>query len=235
MTTLSLPPETEVEIYEQHDPRLGRHKVHDPRSRAFAVEARVDRSSWHNKRIRVYDPIPNPRQRIGCCTWVDLCVRFNSVGNRKMGVVLDMADAERGYARTTEVDPFLGTYPPDDTGSYGLAAATVAREFGLGGEYRWNFAGADLAIQLVMMGTAVGFGTKWYDGMFNLDSRGFVQVAGSLAGGHQWTLRGYDADYDAGVGRCWWGRSFKDFLIKRSDLDGLVRDGGDSVIQRRAA
>jgi hypothetical protein len=228
----------DVETVPQLDSRLGRNKVHDEASRAFALPVSVDRSLWRDKAIRLYDPIPNPNQPVGCCTGVGKCCQFNAVGNRKTGVVLNMDDAIRIYSRNTQIDPWPGSYPPDDTGSSGLASCKTAVEFGLGGEYRWLFGGADEVIQAVMNGQVISVGTWWYWDMFDASggyflSRPVITPTGGQAGGHQYVIRGYDKGQDLALGRCWWG-DFRDFWIKRADLDALLRDGGDAHFQRRA-
>jgi hypothetical protein len=197
----------------------------------------VDRTLWRDKAIRLYDPIPNPNQPIGCCTGVAKCCQFNAIGNRVMGSVLNMDDAIRIYSRNTQIDPWPGSYPPDDTGSSGLASAKTAQEMGLGGEYRWLFGGADEVIQAVMNGQVISVGTWWYWDMFDASggmflSRPVVTPTGGQAGGHQYVIRGYDKGHDLALGRCWWG-GFKDFWIKRADLDALLRDGGDAHFQER--
>src|SRR5437764_15082615 len=108
------------------DPRLGRHVHHDERSRAFALTPPVDKSTWHTKSIRIYDPSPNPNQTLGDCTGCAKAMQMNAAGNRVSGVVLKLADADRIYSLATTLDAFPGSYPPDDTGSSGLAAAKAA-------------------------------------------------------------------------------------------------------------
>ena len=216
------------------DARLGRHVHHDPRSRAYALAPTVDRSTWHTKAIRIYDPHPNPNQAIGDCTGVAKCIMFNAVGNRKRGQVLNMDDAVRIYSLATQLDSFTGTYPPTDTGSSGLAAAKAAQQLGLGGEYRWLFGGADVVIQAVMDGHVVNVGTRWDQQMFTPDADGRVHPGGAVAGGHEWSVRGYDAHRDWALGRCWWGPSFRDFWISRFDLAALLADQGDAHVQSHA-
>lgn len=226
----------DIEVVEQQSHLLGRNKVHDERSRAFAMGGVVDRSKWRDKEIRLYDPLPNPNQRVGCCTFVAKCSQLNAVGNRVKGRVLDMNDAERGYARNTEIDPFPGTWPPTDTGSSGLASAKTAIEFGLAGEYLWLFGGADEVIQNIMEGRVISAGTWWHADMFEasygwFDNSPVVRPTGGRVGGHQYVLRGYAHDEGLVEGRCWWG-GFRDFWITRADLDDLLRDGGDAHFQR---
>lgn len=222
----------DVELVEQQSPLLGRQKVHDDRSRGFAMRATIDRSSWRDRSIRVYDPTPNPNQPVGCCTGVAKCVQLNAAGNRKTGRVLKLADALENYRRNTRLDPFPGTWEPDDTGSSGLASCKGAIELGWAGEYRWLFGGADEVIQNVVEGRVISVGTRWDYNMFDLDSSGRVHLGGGEAGGHQYAIRGYDKDRDWALGRCWWGPGFRDFWIARADLDALLRDGGDAHFQK---
>lgn len=226
-------PEMKVIVYPVDDPRLGRNVVHDPRSRGFAAPTPVDPGTWRTRALRVYDPIPNPNQTLGCCTGVSKCVAFNTVGSRRTGRILTMDDAVVCYSRATRLDPWTGYWPPDDTGSSGLAAAKAAQALGWGGAYYWLFGGADDVVGQIMLGNPVSVGTAWYDDMFNPDSRGQVHPTGPLVGGHQWTVRGYDKPSDRLLGRCWWG-GFRDFWISRADLDSLLDDNGDAHVQAPA-
>jgi len=213
-------------------PALGRHVVHDPRSKSFPRRMTVDPKAWHDKIIRIIDPRINPNQSIGNCTGCSKCMQLNAMGNRRLGIVLGMPVADRFYGLATTIDPWPGSYPPDDTGSSGLAAAKAAQQLGYGGEYRWLFGGADEVVQTIMEGQVRSVGTWWYYDMFKPDSKNVVRVNGGKAGGHQWTVRGYDKDKDLLLGRCWWG-TFRDFWISRFDLSALLADEGDSHVQRR--
>jgi hypothetical protein len=222
----------DVEVVEQKDPRLGRNKVHDSRSRAFATSAVIDKSAWRTKSIRLYETNPNPNQEVGCCTGVAKCNQLNAYGNRQAGRVLGMNDALTIYARNTQIDPWEGSWPPDDTGSSGLASCKTAQAFGLAGEYRWIFSGADGVVQEIMQGRTVSVGTWWYWDMFNKDASGLIGGdTGGRAGGHQYIIRGYYKPRDWVLGRCWWGPQFRDFYMPRLQLDRLLRDGGDAHFQ----
>lgn len=223
----------EVFKVEQKRPNLGRQLVHDPRSKAFpARTVIIDRSTWIDKRIRVYDPTVNPNQCHGECTGCAKSMEFNAVGNRVRGVILNMDNAHKFYSKATSIDPFEGTWPPEDTGSSGLAAAKAAQLLGFGGEYRHVFGGADDVVQLIMQGRVVNIGTWWYDSMFHPNSSGIIAPSGPIVGGHQYIARGYEKARDLIRIRCWWG-SYKDVWIKRSDLNKLILDGGDAHIQDR--
>jgi hypothetical protein len=217
---------------DQQDPRLGRNILFDRRSRAFPLAASIDRSTWRDRSLRVYDPYPNPNQTIGNCTGCSKATQMNTMGSRKKGQVLNMADATRIYSRNTEIDPWPGVWPPDDTGSSTLAAAKTAQEFGIGTEYRWIFGGADEIVQTIVDGRAVVLGTYWEYDMFRQDSSNRIRPGGGDAGGHAWTVRGYWKANDWVLGRCWWG-GFRDFWISRMDLDYLMRRDGDAHVQDR--
>lgn len=221
-----------VKAVEQKHPQLGRQLVHDSKSRMFPAAPTIDRATWHDKVVRVYDPSPNPNQCHGECTGCAKAMEMNAAGNRVSGVVLNMDNAHAFYKLATTLDPFAGSWPPDDTGSSGLAAAKAAQKLGIGAGYRHVFGGANEVVQLIMLGRVVNVGTWWYDGMFNPNSSGIIKPTGDIAGGHQYIARGYDVDRDLVRIRCWWG-TFKDVWIKRSDLQALLLDGGDAHIQDR--
>jgi len=217
----------------QHDPRLGRNIVHDSRSRGFAMGLVPDPTTWVTKSIRIYDPVPNENQCHGECTCCAQCMLFNTVRNRKVGRVLRMDTAHKLYSLATSIDNFPGQWTSptwEDTGSSGLAAAKASQQLGLGGVYRFIFGGADEVVQTIMTGRTVSLGTAWYNDMFDPDSSGFISPTGGVAGGHQYIARGYVKSSDAVRLRCWWG-SFRDVLIKRTDLHDLLMDNGDAHTQ----
>jgi len=232
----------EIKQVEQEYPFLGRQMVHDSRSRLFTPKGlAVDKTTWRTKSIRLYDPLPNPNQRVGNCTGVAKAMQLNAAGNRNpvrhrswwpsTSGIITMLDAEQIYHLNTQVDPWPGEWPPDDTGSSGLASAQSAQAIGWGGEYNWLFGGADEVVQEVMRGNTVSVGTWWYQGMMNQDADGVIHPTGPRVGGHQYLIRGYVKAKDLVLGRCWWG-DFRDFYIPRSALNDLIMDDGDAHTQR---
>lgn len=226
---------THLERIPTSDPRLGRHIRHDPRSRGYAYTATVE--PRHDVQLRLYQPHPLPNQTIGCCTGVDAAVKANIAGNRVKGVVLGMDGAVEIYSLATHLDPWPETYPPDDTGSTGLAAAKASRQLGLITRYEWIFTGAAGIYAALASGRPVGVGTAWYQDMFQPDPTGIIHVSGPLAGGHQWTITGYRKRLDAFTGQCWWGawglHGSGRFYIRRADLEQLLDDQGDAHITYR--
>lgn len=222
-----------VKVYDHQDVRLGRNVVHDPQSRSFARTATIDPKSWRDKRVRIYDPLPNPNQCHGECTGCAKAMQLNAVDNRIKGIVLNMDNAHDLYSWASQNDPWDGAWPPNDTGSSGLASAKAAQHYGLGGPYRWLFGGADDIVQAVQDCHVVSVGTRWDFDMFARDADGRIHLGGGNAGGHQWIARGYWKSRDWVLGRCWWGDGFRDFWISRADLDTLMADWGDAHIQAR--
>ncbi len=228
----------DIEVVEQKYPRLGRQKVHDPKSRAFPVGIDIDRSTWRDKRVRLIDPRVNPRQCHGECTGCAKTMEFNAIRNRIKGQVLKMDTAHEIYSLATKIDPWAGSWPPDDTGSSGLAAAKAAQRLGLGGEYRHVFRGADEVVQLIQTGgpdgkgRVVNCGTWWFMDMFAANAEGIIEPTGSRVGGHMYIARGYEVERDLVLIRCWWG-IYRDVWIRREHLNDLLMDGGDAHIQDR--
>jgi hypothetical protein len=220
---------------------MGRHVVHDPRSRAFAHSAKppahlgdLAKRRW---RHRLYLPKPNPEQLIGCCTGVDQVVKANAAGNRVKGRVLGMDTAVQLYRRATQLDPWPGEYPPEDTGSSGLAACQAAKEAGLIERYEWVFGGHDELLAALWQ-RPVGLGTWWYAGMFYPDPKTLlIQPTGRKAGGHQYTLYGWDPELDAFDLWCMWGQwgAGGRARISRDAVQQLRADDGDAHVTYRAA
>lgn len=222
----------DVEIIPQLHPFLGRQKVQDPASRGFPMGIPVNPASWTTKLIRIYDPPVNPNQCHGECTGCANAMMLNSEGNRIAKQVLNLNYAHKCYSGASKIDPFEGSWPPEDTGSSGLAAAKTAQTMKTGGAYRWIFGGADEVVQTIMAGRVVSVGTWWYEGLMRKDSMLNVEPTGNRIGGHQYVVRGYDKAKDSVVIRCWWG-SYRDAYLKRSHLNALLLDGGDAHVQDR--
>ena len=234
---MTYPDDLHVVHIEQADPRLGRQIVHDPRSRGYAVSAPRSVEVKRSFRHRVFSPSPIPRQVVGNCTGCDQAIRADAQGNRQRGVILGMDTATKLYSRATELDPWPGSYPPDDTGSSGLAAAKAAQEAGIITEYRWVFGGADQVLA-VLRDRPVGVGTRWYSGMFNPEpSTLLVRPTGPVVGGHQWAIIGWNVKYGAFEALNWWGPDWGSrglFRILKADLDALLADDGDAHVCFRA-
>jgi hypothetical protein len=214
------------------DKRLGRHVRHDPRSLAYQVEPRgsVVSARW-NRVTPILD-----QGDLGSCT-----------GNATVGVlgtepyftglraafpnlVLNEAYAVQVYSAATLLDGDPDHYPPTDTGSDGLSVAKVVQKAGFISGYRHitSIDGAHTAIQTGPFIT----GTNWLSGMDNPDSNGIVTATGSVRGGHEYEVIGYDAQRDLWEFVNSWGTSWGKgghFFLSSADYAKLLADDGDAT------
>lgn len=233
--------EVTVVTVEQESPLLGRQVVHDPRSWDYQHPARRVDAQPPALRHRVFGPRETPRQRYGCCTLVDKCVQMDTRGNRRMGVVFGMADAERWYPETTRNDPFAGEFDlatgEVDTGSSPLAACKTVIRAGEADRYEWIMTGAAGVLAALVGGNGrrggpVGVGTWWLEGMFHPDPDSLIiRPTGRRVGGHQYTVIGWAPRWQAFDVLCWWGEQYGQRGMVRlpyRDLDALLDDQGDA-------
>ena len=135
------------------------------------------------------------------------------------------------YSRATELDQYVGTYPPDDTGSSVLSAMKAAKEYLLIEEYRWCFGLEDVLRTLSYVGP-VAIGVNCYAGFYRPDSKGLIKISGERRGGHAVELLGIDAKNKVvwGInswGR-WWGKCGR-FCMSFDDLNRLLKERGEAV------
>jgi hypothetical protein len=178
-----------------HGQRLGRHVEHDPRSWKYRVRgtsrpARIVRP-LRPRLWKRYSPILNQGNRSSCTgnamagclgcepfvTSAQAAARFNE------SMALDL------YSAATRLDRISGEYPPDDTGSTGLAVAKAAQQAGLIGPYRHAFSAVAL-VRALQAGPVI-VGVPWYEGFDNPSSGGLVVPTGQVRGGHEFLIRGW--------------------------------------------
>jgi hypothetical protein len=181
---------------------LGRHFNQDPRSANYAYDPHargVVVGATKSRKHRVYggmDGILDQSIRnLGDCTCCMLVYAKRCGKNHKPHdhVLMD-SDAEKAYEIATVIDPFPGYYKPgdpksEDTGSDGTSACNA------GIQLKWitRFEHVDPTLDNLIQALqefGVGQGTNWYKGMFNPNSRGFVEPAPHdvIAGGHEYLI-----------------------------------------------
>jgi len=214
------------------DPRLGRHVNHDSRSLNFPFN--TTGLSVVNKKHERYIPILNQGD-IGACTG------FAGVGSISTSPFInkdnliynrDHSGSMKLYSEATVIDPFLGTYPPVDTGSNGLSIAKVLKGAGLISNYKHTFTLFDA----LKAGGVYSFitGTRWYSDMFNPDADGRCRITGNISGGHQYQL----AEIDIDKGIIWfynswgeqWGSQQGKFYLTWADYATLLAQQGDVIV-----
>jgi hypothetical protein len=173
--------------------RLGRHVEHDERSLAYAVEHIVDELlppktvSW-----RRWSPILDQGD-LGSCTGNALtgalaCEPFCTIPTE--AGQFNEAFAVSLYSHATAIDGIPGQYPPDDTGSSGLAVCKVAKSMGLIGSYHHALTVSGL-LHALQLGPVI-IGAPWYEGFDRPDEHtGAVEIGGAIRGGHEFLVRAY--------------------------------------------
>lgn len=200
-----------LEWNREHPYQLGRHVEHDARSKQFQV-APADKSVlkttyWSTKapgldQGQVGSCTGNaPTQMINTDLWT--AAREAVLGKGKFG---DENYALKVYHENTVLDGFPGTYPPDDTGSSGLAAAKSLAQFGLSARYTHALSITALITGLQIHPCIVG--TNWTSGMFKTDKNYYVKPTGSVEGGHEYHCFGVDLEKEELWFRQSWGEEW---------------------------
>jgi hypothetical protein len=214
--------------------RLGRHLRHDSRSLQYLVP-RVDPETLSSKKWR--RTVPSFDQGdLGSCTgnaavgllatepFASTLVDQVAAGKVKY----DENEAVSVYSAATALDNYPGQYPPQDTGSDGLAVAQVLRSRGF-------VSGFNHAIDLNTMASAlqsgpVMVGVNWYEGFDNPASDGRVKISGRVRGGHEFEVNEIDIENRVFWAVQSWGPSWgKDgtFYFSFDDMIRLFNEQGD--------
>lgn len=163
--------------------RLGRHVEHDPRSRAYGVTTakRKPVSRRWSRRSAVLD-----QGDVGSCTGNTFAGWLGTdTALREGRTDVDESLAVAIYEKATKLDRITGTYPPDDTGSTGLAAAKATVALGYAaGPYKHTFS-LDAALHALSTIGPVCVGIEWREGLDTPDSNGQVHFTGAVRGGHE--------------------------------------------------
>jgi hypothetical protein len=161
-------------------------------------------------------------------------VKADSKGVFKAGTYqLDEAFAVKAYSLNTRLDSYSGQYPPNDTGSDGLAAASTGKALGLFSGYTHGFTIG--ALQSALQTGPVLWGTVWLNSMFETDENGFLKVDrnSAEAGGHELVISGYDVADDVYEIQNSWGTSWGVdgyAYVKGADMAWLLAQDGDITV-----
>jgi hypothetical protein len=207
---------------------FGRFVEHDPRSRMFAAPTPPTKRSvlWAH-----HGPVLDQGE-MGSCTGSAAAQLINTdlfAAVRPKGY-LTQNDAIKLYARATMLDDAPGTFPPDDTGSSGLAVAKAGVQMKYFGAYKHAF-GFD-KFCAVLQTSPLLVGTNWYTSMNKTSTTGLVTVRGQLEGGHQWLAIGVDYERQQITGlNSWgptWGKNGR-FFLSFTTMRRLLAEQGDAV------
>lgn len=207
---------------------------HDPMSRAFAGR--------RNNPIR---PIVHKHYGSVLYQWIGSCTGHSLAQCLNMGPLHKPReryqtndDAMWFYSNgSLRFDPFPGGFPPEDTGSNGLAVCKAGRERGDIEGWENGF-GTEHTLSMLMDGPVM-LGTVWLEGMFDLDADGFLRVGGNEAGGHEYVAYAYGENKKRGP-YVWIQNHWRDWGLRHyskpsraklavKDLDTLLDANGDSI------
>ncbi len=219
-----------VHLPEQHvaGRRLGRHVVHDPRSRDFeAGRAAKIVSVTHQA-----TGLPLDQGKIGSCTANALCGALNSAPDFGGGSALTEQDAVSLYELETQLEG--EPYPPNDPGGSGLMVCKAAQQRGLISSYTHAF-GIQHALEALVLRPVIT-GVQWYTSFDSPDkSTGLVEIApgATVRGGHEVVAD----QIDAGNQLVWfwnsWGTAFGiggRFCMSFSTWEQLLHSQGDVTV-----
>lgn len=208
--------------------RLGRHVEHDEQSKSFRVARHV--TALHTVLWKRRSPILNQLE-IGRCTGNALAGVLGTEPFYRPSLLVDEALADKLYRLATRLDNIPGIYPPDDTGSSGLAVCKAGKKLGLIAGYAHAFSIED-TIAALQRGPVIG-GFNWYAGFDKPDANALISIAGAIRGGHEWEINGYDVDTKLFSCLQSWGLRFGHrgvFRMHATTLQQLLREEGDVTV-----
>lgn len=200
--------------------RTGRHVEHDPKSRNYAVTPTgAPKSVLWRRHVKPFD-----QGQLGSCTGNAMAGALSTAPWRHH---FGEHTAVTLYKAATVLDDVPGTYPPDDTGSSGLAVAKAAQARKWITTYLHCFS-FDAVLTALQSGPCIA-GTNWHAGMDTPDADGLVHVTGPVRGGHEYELVGCDIERERILAvNSWgtWGRGGY-FDIGFADFQRLLAEQGD--------
>jgi hypothetical protein len=158
--------------------------------------------------------------------------------------ILTEDDALDFYKLATTLDNIDGSYPPDDTGSSGLAVCKAARKLRLISRYTHAFT-MTAALNALQSGPVIT-GFNWYESFDDPKADGTVSISkhAAVRGGHEVQPFGVTIVRRAGqvdMGRSkvhlWnsWGTGYGvggAFAMSLATWDRLLNEGGDVTVPR---
>ena len=207
--------------------RLGRHIEHDARSRNFpaAVVPIVD--TKHTRHRAAFD-----QGELGSCTGNAMAGALMTEPYYHSTRILVESNAVLLYEAATRLDKVAGVYPPDDTGSTGLAVAKAAKRDGYISAYSHAF-GLQHALGALTLAPVIT-GINWYTSFDNPLPTGECPLPAdaTVRGGHEVELFGIDVENSQiwayqSWGATWGGLGNGTFWFSYATFERLLAEKGD--------
>jgi hypothetical protein len=212
--------------------RLGRAIEHDPRSKAFGVTHQdpIVSKVWI-RHVPAFD-----QKSLGACTGFSMAGVIMTDPFRPSHLLTE-ADAVELYQMATHLDRIPGAYPPNDTGSSGLAVARAAVKLGYIQGYHHAFS-LQSALHALMRGPVIT-GLNWYssfDDPVGVDHELVISPNAEVRGGHEIEVLGVDAEART-IRLCnSWGTGWGEggyATMKWTTWERLLEEQGDVTVPSR--
>ena len=221
----------------QYEFSLGRLEAPDERDLPFRIEERLLVTPVH--RVTKHWPLfikPLNQGAEGTCVghgWRHWLQAAPTIQTAKYPSAVSIYDAAILVDEWTQND-----WGDRQFGTSVRAGAKVLKASGLISEYNMtrdlrtiaDWIGGKDALGNFVGGPLV-LGTNWYSSMFQTDSEGFVNISGSVAGGHCWDLLGWNEKTQVYYAVNSWGPNWGvkgRFKIRANDLLRLMTEGGEA-------
>lgn len=224
------------------DPRLGRIPKTDLRNNQHLIRTLIEqKNDGKLPTLRSYtwpcDQVLDQGQE-GACVGFGFAHELIAVPRPVEGVTNQYAREELYWNIQRNDEWPGGSYPgadPQYEGTSVLDGAKWMKSDGWYDEYRWAENERDLALALGHHGPAV-IGVDWYEGMFEPDEWGFLNLTGSVQGGHCILVKGVkirgETDGYYTVHNSWgesWGVDGT-ARISRQNMDYLLKSNGEACV-----
>lgn len=211
--------------------RLGRHIEHDERSKNFRVAKMATgfKSARYVRHCAPYD-----QGDLGSCTGNAMAGVLMTDPFWVSGRLFTESDAVRLYSEATHLDKIRGSYPPEDTGSSGLAVAKAAKKEGWIKGYEHAFGLDDLLHGLSSRPGILGI--YWYTSFDTPLTTGECPLTpgATVRGGHEVEMFRLDVEEKRvwccqSWGETWGGLGDGTFWFSFQTLTQLLAQQGDAT------
>jgi len=207
--------------------RLGRQIEHDLRSLLFPASVKSIADVKHSRHAPAFD-----QGTLGSCTGNAMAGALMTDPYFVTGRGFDENTAITLYEQATKLDTTSGSYPPDDTGSSGLAVAKAAKAAGYISSYAHAF-GFTHALGALALAPVIA-GINWYTSFDSPLPSGECPLAAgaTVRGGHEIELFGLNVEskqiwaYQS-WGPTWGGLKNGTFWFSYDTFGRLLNEKGD--------